>query len=67
MDGIKGFYRGYWASLSAYVPNSALWWGFYHFYQGIFFILFVFYAEIMFCYYTNFGYYFCILHCLELL
>ncbi|KAG5897253.1 hypothetical protein JTB14_013156 [Gonioctena quinquepunctata] len=33
MDGITGFYRGYWASLSAYVPNSALWWGFYHFYQ----------------------------------
>nr|CAH7728920.1 unnamed protein product [Callosobruchus chinensis] len=33
VDGIAGFYRGYWASLSAYVPNSALWWGFYHFYQ----------------------------------
>ncbi|XP_023310216.1 solute carrier family 25 member 44 [Anoplophora glabripennis] len=33
MDGIAGFYRGYWASLLAYVPNSALWWGFYHFYQ----------------------------------
>ncbi|XP_023020963.1 solute carrier family 25 member 44 isoform X2 [Leptinotarsa decemlineata] len=33
MDGIAGFYRGYWASLSAYVPNSALWWGFYHIYQ----------------------------------
>ncbi|XP_050309774.1 solute carrier family 25 member 44 [Anthonomus grandis grandis] len=33
MDGISGFYRGYWASLAAYVPNSALWWGFYHFYQ----------------------------------
>ncbi|CAG9768339.1 unnamed protein product [Ceutorhynchus assimilis] len=33
MDGIKGFYRGYLASLLAYVPNSALWWGFYHFYQ----------------------------------
>lgn len=35
MDGIAGFYRGYFASLSAYVPNSALWWGFYHFYQGL--------------------------------
>lgn len=35
MDGIAGFYRGYWASLLAYVPNSALWWGFYHFYQGM--------------------------------
>lgn len=32
-DGIAGFYRGYTASLCAYVPNSALWWGFYHFYQ----------------------------------
>ncbi|XP_071522967.1 solute carrier family 25 member 44 [Panulirus ornatus] len=33
MDGIRGFYRGYMASISAYVPNSALWWSFYHFYQ----------------------------------
>jgi len=33
-DGIYGYYRGYSASLLAYVPNSALWWGFYHFYQG---------------------------------
>lgn len=33
-DGLPGFYRGYTASLCAYVPNSALWWGFYHFYQG---------------------------------
>ncbi|KAB0797101.1 hypothetical protein PPYR_08095 [Photinus pyralis] len=32
-DGIAGFYRGYTASLCAYVPNSALWWAFYHFYQ----------------------------------
>ncbi|CAG9853829.1 unnamed protein product [Phyllotreta striolata] len=32
-DGIAGFYRGYFASLCSYVPNSALWWGFYHFYQ----------------------------------
>ncbi|KAK7068640.1 hypothetical protein SK128_020808 [Halocaridina rubra] len=32
-DGIRGFYRGYLASICAYVPNSALWWGFYHFYQ----------------------------------
>ncbi|CAD6216109.1 GSCOCG00004325001-RA-CDS [Cotesia congregata] len=32
-DGIKGFYRGYMASLCAYVPNSALWWGLYTFYQ----------------------------------
>lgn len=34
MDGLKGFYRGYLASISAYVPNSALWWLFYHFYQN---------------------------------
>ncbi|XP_037774185.1 solute carrier family 25 member 44-like [Penaeus monodon] len=33
MDGLRGFYRGYLASISAYVPNSALWWTFYHFYQ----------------------------------
>ena len=33
-DGFLGFYRGYFASLVAYVPNSALWWQFYHFYQG---------------------------------
>lgn len=33
-DGLSGYYRGYTASLLAYVPNSALWWGFYHFYQG---------------------------------
>ncbi|CAH1109046.1 unnamed protein product [Psylliodes chrysocephalus] len=32
-DGLVGFYRGYFASLCSYVPNSALWWGFYHFYQ----------------------------------
>lgn len=35
-DGVKGFYRGYVASLCAYVPNSALWWGLYTFYQGKF-------------------------------
>lgn len=32
-DGFIGFYRGYTASLIAYVPNSAMWWGFYHTYQ----------------------------------
>ncbi|XP_058062780.1 solute carrier family 25 member 44 [Anopheles bellator] len=32
-DGFAGFYRGYTASLMAYVPNSAMWWGFYHLYQ----------------------------------
>lgn len=33
-DGFLGFYRGYLASLMAYVPNSAMWWSFYHIYQG---------------------------------
>lgn len=37
-DGIQGFYRGYLASLAAYVPNSAMWWAFYHFYQGAIYI-----------------------------
>lgn len=27
--GVRGFYRGYLISLSTFVPNSALWWGFY--------------------------------------
>ncbi|XP_004069531.1 solute carrier family 25 member 44 isoform X1 [Oryzias latipes] len=31
-DGVKGFYRGYVASLLTYIPSSALWWPFYHFY-----------------------------------
>ncbi|XP_044128816.1 solute carrier family 25 member 44 [Bufo gargarizans] len=31
-DGLKGFYRGYVASLLTYIPNSAVWWPFYHFY-----------------------------------
>lgn len=33
-DGLRGFYRGYLASLLTYIPNSALWWPFYHFYAG---------------------------------
>lgn len=33
-DGLIGFYRGYTASILAYAPNSALWWFFYHLYQG---------------------------------
>lgn len=32
-DGFRGFYRGYVASVCTYVPNSALWWTFYHLYQ----------------------------------
>ncbi|XP_027870622.1 solute carrier family 25 member 44b [Xiphophorus couchianus] len=31
-DGCRGFYRGYVASLLTYIPNSAVWWPFYHFY-----------------------------------
>ncbi|XP_057185387.1 solute carrier family 25 member 44a [Triplophysa rosa] len=31
-DGSRGFYRGYVASLLTYIPNSAVWWPFYHFY-----------------------------------
>lgn len=45
-DGAKGFYRGMLASLLAYVPNSALWWTFYHLYQGKFccqIVLLIFY------------------------
>lgn len=33
-DGLRGFYRGYVASLLTYIPNSAVWWPFYHFYAG---------------------------------
>ncbi|XP_067871403.1 solute carrier family 25 member 44-like isoform X2 [Heterodontus francisci] len=32
IDGPKGFYRGYLASLLTYIPNSAVWWPFYHFF-----------------------------------
>ncbi|XP_075463931.1 solute carrier family 25 member 44 isoform X4 [Ascaphus truei] len=32
LDGPKGFYRGYVASLLTYIPNSAVWWPFYHLY-----------------------------------
>jgi len=30
--GLPGYYRGYWISICTYAPNSALWWGFYHWY-----------------------------------
>lgn len=35
-DGLVGFYRGYWASLCVYVPNSALWWALYSLYSDVF-------------------------------
>lgn len=47
-DGIAGFYRGYTASLCTYVPNSALWWAFYHLYQGMQYLIFYNLKEIMF-------------------
>ncbi|XP_045021933.1 solute carrier family 25 member 44 isoform X3 [Bubalus bubalis] len=34
-DGLRGFYRGYVASLLTYIPNSAVWWPFYHFYAAL--------------------------------
>ncbi|XP_022084591.1 solute carrier family 25 member 44-like isoform X1 [Acanthaster planci] len=33
-DGPIGFYKGYTASIMTFMPNSALWWPFYHFYAG---------------------------------
>lgn len=33
LHGPLGYYRGYTASLAAYVPNSALWWALYQTYQ----------------------------------
>lgn len=33
LHGLLGYYRGYAASLAAYVPNSALWWALYTAYQ----------------------------------
>uniref|UniRef100_UPI00398EE6E2 solute carrier family 25 member 44-like n=1 Tax=Pristiophorus japonicus TaxID=55135 RepID=UPI00398EE6E2 len=35
LDGLRGFYRGYAASLMTYIPNSALWWPFYHLYAAV--------------------------------
>lgn len=33
--GVRGFYRGYVASLLVYAPNSALWWFFYDHYTAV--------------------------------
>lgn len=33
-DGLRGFYRGYLASLLTYAPSSAMWWFFYDIYCG---------------------------------
>ncbi len=35
-DGIRGYYRGYTASLFTYVPSSASWWTFYHLFQDLY-------------------------------
>ncbi|XP_033126200.1 solute carrier family 25 member 44-like [Anneissia japonica] len=31
-SGVRGFYQGYVASIMTFMPSSALWWPFYHFY-----------------------------------
>ncbi|XP_071943367.1 solute carrier family 25 member 44-like isoform X2 [Antedon mediterranea] len=31
-SGVRGFYKGYTASIMTFMPSSALWWPFYHFY-----------------------------------
>lgn len=33
-NGIRGFYQGYFVSLSLFAPNSAIWWMAYDFYSG---------------------------------
>ena len=33
-NGLRGFYKGYFTSLSVYAPNSAMWWFFYDIYSG---------------------------------
>mmetsp|Transcript_55482 Transcript_55482/g.129872 ORF Transcript_55482/g.129872 Transcript_55482/m.129872 type:complete len:329 (-) Transcript_55482:5-991(-) len=32
-DGIRGFYKGFGASLSVYAPSSAIWWGSYSYFR----------------------------------
>ena len=32
-EGVRGFYRGYWMSVSLFVPGSAIWWGSYSVYK----------------------------------
>jgi len=32
-EGLRGFYRGYWVSVSLFVPGSAMWWGSYSMYK----------------------------------
>lgn len=60
-DGLRGFYRGYVASLCTYVPNSAMWWSFYHTYQGKLFLVLLTICVIDYCliiiviYYLKFG------------
>ncbi|XP_050406183.1 solute carrier family 25 member 44 [Patella vulgata] len=35
-NGLKGFYKGYFVSLTVFAPNSALWWFFYDTYSNLF-------------------------------
>ena len=38
-ENLKGFYRGYLLSTFLVSFNSALWWPFYYFYQGLYFLI----------------------------
>ena len=38
-NGVRGFYQGYFVSLSLFAPNSAIWWVAYDFYSGKFLYL----------------------------
>jgi len=38
-DGLRGFYKGYAASLMTYAPGSAMWWLFYDIYCGKYIVL----------------------------
>eukprot|EP00775_Hariotina_reticulata_P006117 gene6117-6356_t len=34
-EGVGGLYRGFWPSVATFVPNSAIWWGAYGFWQRL--------------------------------
>jgi solute carrier family 25 protein 44 len=38
-DGVRGFYKGFGASLAVNAPSSAIWWGTYGFFRDYFFRL----------------------------
>jgi solute carrier family 25 protein 44 len=35
-EGLRGFYRGYWASIAVFAPTSAFWWGSYSYIRHAF-------------------------------